>query len=73
MNYFAVRFHVGGFFVRDPDLVYQGGYEHAKLRVDIDKWSYFEAIGILNEIGHGRGIRLWWKVDGPQSHEAIEL
>lgn len=69
MSFFGVSFHHGGAFVRDPDLVYRGGSEHVELNVDVHKWSYFEAIEILKELGYADGIRLWWRVDGPKSHE----
>lgn len=58
-----MTFHLEGEFVRDLGLLYRG-YEHAELNVDVDRLSFFEALG---ELGCDSGIRLWWRMDGPRA------
>jgi len=60
----SVVFHHGGQFFTDYLLYYTGGYEHVVTGIDRDKWSYFEATGILKELGYHDHLkyRLWWYV-----------
>lgn len=59
---FAVNIYSRGEFVHDPDRHYDHGELHTIHGVDIDRWSYFEALGILrNDLGINGNVRLWWK------------
>lgn len=31
---------------------------------DSDRWSYFEAIGLVREFGYSENVKLWWKPKG---------
>lgn len=66
---FSVAFHHMGSFVLQPKLHYEGGEVHVVHNVDIDKWSYFEAIGLLKDLGYMDPVRLWWKVKRSNSDE----
>ena len=48
----AVVFHHEGEFVKDFLLYYKGGKENRFNEIDKDKWCYFEAIGILKDLGY---------------------
>lgn len=59
---FSIKIHHRGCFERDPTLQYQGGEVHVMHNIDIDRWSYFEALGILkDEFGYSKYPKLWWK------------
>ena len=61
---FKLKLHHGGFFQRDPVMQYVGTSNFVSvIDIDVDKWSFFEAIGILKEdFGYGdQPMRLWWK------------
>ena len=69
----AVVFHHGGQFVRDYLLYYTGGQEHVVNGIDRDKWCYFEATGILKELGYDDHLqyRLWWYVIEDDKYKRI--
>lgn len=47
---FSWNFHNGDRFVKNCVFYYKGGHERVVKDTDLDKWSFFEAIGILNAI-----------------------
>ncbi|KAJ1400298.1 hypothetical protein SESBI_29682 [Sesbania bispinosa] len=49
-------------FVSDPFLRYKGGDVHAFYNLEIDNWSYFEAMSIVKELGYLGGVKLWWRI-----------
>ncbi|KAJ1381333.1 hypothetical protein SESBI_45243 [Sesbania bispinosa] len=55
-----------GAFVKDPVMRYEGGEVHAFHNLDIDNWSYFEALGLIKDLGYReyKSVKLWWKVGG---------
>ncbi|KAJ1405698.1 hypothetical protein SESBI_25611 [Sesbania bispinosa] len=61
---FTVVVHHGGAFVKKPFLRYEGGEVHAFHNLDIDNWSYFEALGLIQDLGYReyKSVKLWWKV-----------
>lgn len=67
---FEVHFHHGGGFI-DEDDEYRGGSVHVEFDCDIDRWSYFEAMSIVNDLGYSSIMRLWWKTDGPHSADGL--
>ena len=61
---FKLKMHHGGFFERHPMMQYVGTSNFVSvIDIDANKWSFFEAIGILKEeFGYGdQPMRLWWK------------
>lgn len=69
----SVVFHHGGEFVRDYILYYTGGQEHVVNGIDRDRWCYFEATGILKELGYDDHLkyRLWWYVIEDDKYKRI--
>ena len=46
---FNLVFHYGGCFFKDYVVYYSGGNEHL-VEIDPDRWSLFEAFGIVKDI-----------------------
>lgn len=46
---FTLDFHYGRKFVRDNVICYLGGHAHIVV-IDPDKWSFFEASGIMKDL-----------------------
>ncbi|WVZ07385.1 hypothetical protein V8G54_020731 [Vigna mungo] len=62
---FEIRLHHMSRFVNDKGLRYVGGEEHVIIGVDPDRWSYFEALGIIKEeFKYAADFKLWWKGSG---------
>ncbi|KAJ1440649.1 hypothetical protein SESBI_01715 [Sesbania bispinosa] len=59
---FTVVVHHGGAFVGDHTLGYDGGEVHAFHNLDVDSWSYFEALGLIKDLGYREAVKLWWNV-----------
>ncbi|KAJ1378220.1 hypothetical protein SESBI_48087, partial [Sesbania bispinosa] len=59
---FTVVVHHGGAFVGDRMLGYEGGEVHAFHNLDVDSWSYFEALGLIKDLGYREAVKLWWNV-----------
>ncbi|CAL5198392.1 unnamed protein product [Lathyrus oleraceus] len=55
---FNLIFHYMGRFLRDCLISYTGGHEH-EIEIDLDKWSLFEAIGIVKEITELEHSEFW--------------
>ncbi|KAJ1402249.1 hypothetical protein SESBI_28144 [Sesbania bispinosa] len=71
---FTVVFHHKGRFVRQPKLRYEEGEVHAFHNLDLDTWSYFEAIGLLKDLGYNSPVKLWWKRKGSKGQfEWVEI
>ncbi|KAJ1380492.1 hypothetical protein SESBI_45976 [Sesbania bispinosa] len=68
---FTLVVHHRGVFVSDPFLRYKGGDGHAFYNLEIDNWSYFEAMSIVKELGYLGGVKLWWRVGGPDVIEHL--
>ena len=69
---FCVVVYHGGILVTDPIVEYRGGTNGIINGQDPDKWSYFEAVGILREdFGYAGVVKLWWKgiLDGDEFKE----
>jgi len=58
---FVVAFHHMGRFERNKGLKYVGGEIHVVKGIDLDFWSYFEALGIVKEFKYRGDVKLWWK------------
>ncbi|CAK8531632.1 unnamed protein product [Lathyrus sativus] len=58
---FTLNFHYEGKFFRDNVICYLGGHEHI-VDIDLDKWSFFEAIGIVKDFCQLEYSKywLWW-------------
>ncbi|KAJ1394825.1 hypothetical protein SESBI_33865 [Sesbania bispinosa] len=59
---FTVVVHHGGAFVKGRIVRYEGGEVHAIHNIDIDSWSYFEALGLVKDLGYREKVNLWWNV-----------
>jgi len=57
---FEVVFHHGGMFVNDGSLKYVR--DSSTLFCDLDKWSFFEIMSILREMGYVNVKELWYSV-----------
>src|ERR1051325_10438132 len=55
-----ITIHHSGYFVSDDLSVYKGG-EIADLRVDADKWGFFELIGAIKELGYAEIEKIYYK------------
>lgn len=61
---FPLVFHHGGKFVKNRILEYKGGIESVISSQDLDRWSYFEASGLVKDLGYEADTyTLWWKID----------
>ncbi|XP_058750266.1 uncharacterized protein LOC131623283 [Vicia villosa] len=60
MDEFYVDFHHGGFFAGDK---YEQG-EVSNWKCDADKWSYFEILGVVNEMGYPGVLEIWYDFAG---------
>ncbi|KOM25566.1 hypothetical protein LR48_Vigan118s001600 [Vigna angularis] len=58
-----VVFHHGGKFVNDGSFKYEFG-QTSTLKIDPDRWSYFEIMSILKEMGYINIKELWYSVGG---------
>ncbi len=69
----AVVFHHGGEFVSDFLLYYKGGKENRFNEIDKDKWCYFEATGILKDLGYDDHLKykLWWYINEDDKYVRI--
>ncbi|WVZ17312.1 hypothetical protein V8G54_010294 [Vigna mungo] len=56
-----VVFHHGGKFLNDGSFGYRGG-DTSTLMIDIDRWSYFEILVILKEMGYTNVKELWMEL-----------
>jgi len=59
---FEVVFHHGGRFVNEGSLKYVG--DSSTLLCDPDRWSFFEIMSILREMGYVNVKELWFSVGG---------
>ncbi|KAJ1414891.1 Transposase, MuDR, plant [Sesbania bispinosa] len=51
-----------GAFVNGRTVRYEGGEVHAIHNIDIDSWSYFEALELVRDLGYSEKVNLWWNV-----------
>ncbi|WVY93983.1 hypothetical protein V8G54_033071 [Vigna mungo] len=58
-----VVFHHGGKFGNDGSFRYHGG-QTTTLLIHTDRWSYFEILGILKEMGYRNVKELWYSLSG---------
>ncbi|KAJ1396974.1 hypothetical protein SESBI_32146 [Sesbania bispinosa] len=71
---FTLVVHHRGAFVSDPYMRYKGGDVTAFYNMNIDNWSYFEALSIVKELGYVGGVKLWWRVgkcEGKYEYKSI--
>jgi hypothetical protein len=71
---FNVVFHHGGQFVRDWIVYYRGGDVTVVEGLDKDRWSYFEAEGIMTDKKYAKNsFRMWWKVEEEIAYKKLRL
>jgi len=59
--------HHGGYFETNETLSYSNGLT-TTLACDPDRWSFFEIMGILREIGYVNIKELWYKFSKLDAH-----
>jgi len=70
----SVSVHYGGRFVRDWLINYTGGNVKLFEGLDIEKWSYFEICGIVEQdLEVKKQYRLWWMPDEDVDFRIIRL
>ncbi|WVZ17574.1 hypothetical protein V8G54_010556 [Vigna mungo] len=67
-----VVFHHGGKFMIIGTFGYHGG-ETSTLIIDPDRWSFFEIMTILKEMGYINVKELWYSLGGPVLEDRLEL
>ncbi|WVZ20267.1 hypothetical protein V8G54_007589 [Vigna mungo] len=67
-----VVFHHGGKFLNDGSFGYRGG-DTSTLMIDIDRWSYFEMLVILKEMGYTNVKELWYSLGGRVLEDKMKL
>ena len=69
----SIVFHHGVVFVRNFLLYYKGGKENLFNDIDKDRWSYFEATGILKQFRYDDHVkyRLWWHINEEDKYVKI--
>ncbi|WVZ04151.1 hypothetical protein V8G54_024957 [Vigna mungo] len=67
-----VVFHHGGKFMITGTFGYHGG-ETSTLIIDLDRWSFFEIMTILKEMGYRNVKELWYSLGGPVLEDRLEL
>jgi hypothetical protein len=84
---FTVTFNHRGLFVKEWVIYNEGGKEELILYkgckqnevviIDPDRWSYFEAVGHLDDIikkeGYVGGYRMWWKSDDNVDYKLLRV
>ncbi|KAK7306231.1 hypothetical protein VNO77_44157 [Canavalia gladiata] len=50
-----------GKFVKEPSLQYKGGEVYVCHDLDAGKWSYFEALALMKDLGYKDIVKIWWK------------
>ena len=61
---FTVVIHHRGRFVDKPRITYEGGDVMAFHGLDLDRWSYFELLSLVKELGYDDIVDMWWKIPG---------
>lgn len=62
MSFTVAFFHLGH-FVNTPNLKYNGHGKNVYKNVDADKWSFFQALGIVrSDLGYHGEVQMWWKL-----------
>jgi len=61
-DHVEVVFHHGGRFESNGSLQYVGQF--SILACDLDRWSYFEILGILREMGYANVKEMWYAMGG---------
>ena len=69
---FIVVIHYMGEFVNESSLTYERGEIHAIHKINIDKWSYFEAMNLIkNDLRYDGGVKLWWRIPGASFDDGL--
>ncbi|KAJ1430880.1 hypothetical protein SESBI_07471 [Sesbania bispinosa] len=63
-NGFLCHFFPYGLFCDSAKVALQGGEVHVFHGLDIDTWSYFEAVGLLIDLGYMDKVKMSWKEKG---------
>ncbi|KAF7841274.1 hypothetical protein G2W53_003572 [Senna tora] len=72
MEFFTIEVHYGGKLVGEPTFAYEGGHTGWLENCDIDRWSYWEVVDCLKELGIVGFGRLWFKLPGHSLENGLE-
>ncbi|KAF7802181.1 separase isoform X1 [Senna tora] len=72
MEFFTIEVHYGGKLVGEPTFAYEGGNTRWFENCDIDRWSYWEVVDSLKELGIVRFGRLWFKLPGHSLENGLD-
>ncbi|KAF7802187.1 uncharacterized protein G2W53_041298 [Senna tora] len=72
MEFFTIEVHYGGKLVGEPTFAYEGGHTGWLENYDIDRWSYWEVVDCLKELGTVRFGRLWFKLLGHSLENGLD-
>ena len=70
---FAIEFHSGGSFERNPKLVYLGGRVDTYSRCDPDRLSYFEIQDMVVEYGAPNTSMVYYLISGGNLKQGLRL
>ena len=70
---FAIEFHSGGSFERNPKLVYLGGRVDTYTRCDPDRLSYFEIQDMVVEYGAPNTSMVYYLISGGNLKQGLRL
>ncbi|CAK8576504.1 unnamed protein product [Lathyrus sativus] len=75
MDKFKVLFYSKGYFVKDPNIRYDGRKVYAFTGQDPDYWSFFEACDLVKVIDSEFDlscVKMWWKHDEGSFQEDLK-
>ncbi|CAK8563951.1 unnamed protein product [Lathyrus sativus] len=59
-EYITLKIHHSGEFTDEGRSVYENGVVD-DLKVDVDRWSYFELVGVLKDLGYREFETIFYK------------
>jgi len=72
MGFDLVLYHMER-FEKKRGVKFVGGEIHVVKCIDPNRWSYFEALGIVKEFKYGGEVRLWWKGSSESLYNNLRL
>lgn len=63
---FSLIIHHGGHFEVGENTGYNGGDLAVANINDVDRWSFFEAVGLVRDLGYKEDFLLWWNSDSAE-------
>ena len=69
----AIEVHHGGYLSGGPPYKYEGGTVDIIIHVDLDKFSYWELVDIVVELGYPSTSELYYKLPNKQLEDGLIL